>query len=49
MGQDDDADCIEHVWVLRGATLGMDGATCDYICGRCGIPMVTPPQTDATA
>jgi hypothetical protein len=46
VGQDDDADCIEHIWVLRGVTLAADGATADYECERCPAVMVTPPQSN---
>jgi hypothetical protein len=50
MGADDDADCVEHVWKLGGATLAGDGAHTDYECVRCGAllavgPGETHPQT----
>jgi len=40
MGLDDDADCVEHQWVLRGASMTPSGAQVDYRCGRCGAVMV---------
>jgi len=40
MGLDDDADCVEHRWVLRGASMTPSGAQVDYRCGRCGAVMV---------
>ena len=45
MGADDDADCIEHQWVLQGATLADDGAHLDYACTRCdAVSVETPTQ-----
>lgn len=43
MGADDDADCVEHVWVLTGATFALDGAHLEYACERCGAVMVEGP------
>jgi hypothetical protein len=40
---DDDADCVEHVWVIRGMTLAGDGTHTDYECARCGAVMVETP------
>ncbi len=47
MGADDDADCIEHVWVLQGVTFALDGATMDYACSRCEAIVVMQPWTGA--
>lgn len=44
MGRDDDADCVEHVWELRGVTFADDGATEDYACARCPAVMVAKPD-----
>lgn len=35
MSQDDDADCVEHVWKLVGLALG-DGVHAEYECIRPG-------------
>jgi hypothetical protein len=43
MSDDDDADCVEHVWRFEGATLGREGASADYVCLRCGAVSVTGP------
>lgn len=40
MGLDDDADCVEHRWVLQGVSLTRAGAQVDYVCARCGAVMV---------
>ncbi len=40
MGDDDDRDCVEHIWVLQGITLYMAGAQADYVCSRCGAVSV---------
>lgn len=34
MGADDDTDCVEHVWRLRGVVLDR-GAELEYECTRC--------------
>ena len=47
VGQDDDADCVEHIWHLQGVTFAMDGATEDYECARCGALVVRQPSTGA--
>ena len=44
MGADDDADCVEHVWKLTGATFADDGAHLDYACTRCDAVMVEGPD-----
>lgn len=40
MGQDDDADCLEHVWQVMTVVLG-DGADVEYEydCVRC-VPII---------
>lgn len=41
---DDDADCVEHVFVLvelRPSSRGMDRVE---VCERCDAPAVTPAQ-----
>lgn len=45
MGQDDDQDCIEHVWLFEGATLAMDehSTVLTYTCRRCGATAVREP------
>lgn len=40
MGADDDQDCVEHLWVLAGASIGPDGSQLDYKCSRCPAVMV---------
>ena len=40
---DDDADCVEHVWSLTGATFALDGAHLDYECDRCGAVTLVGP------
>lgn len=44
MSQDDDADCVEHVWRLVGLVLG-DGVQAEYECARpaCDAVMVRLP------
>ncbi|WP_435744923.1 hypothetical protein [Nocardioides sp. SYSU DS0663] len=44
MGADNDADCVEHVWVLT--EIGMNGRALDTTseCGRCGTPRYEPGQ-----
>ncbi|WP_207632096.1 hypothetical protein [Occultella kanbiaonis] len=44
MGSDDDQDCVEHVWVAQGVTLGLDGSHTDHACARCGAVMVVGPD-----
>lgn len=44
MGVDDDRDCVEHVWVMKGATFALDGAHLDYECRRCGALLVEGPD-----
>ena len=44
MGQDDDADCVEHVWQLTEVTLSMPGASMTSTCVRCGAERVEPAQ-----
>ncbi len=44
MGADDDASCVEHVWVMQGATFTMAGAQVDYVCRRCGALSVQGPD-----
>lgn len=43
MPDDDDADCVEHVWVMAGATFAADGTHLDYVCARCPAVMVQTP------
>lgn len=43
MGLDDDASCVEHVWVMSGMTCDLDGTHIDYACERCGAVMVEGP------
>lgn len=39
MGRDDDGDCVEHVWVLKGLHLSLErGAEQEKVCERCGAP-----------
>jgi hypothetical protein len=50
VSDDDDADCVEHVWHLVGATFGDRGSDSEYKCVRCGAvlavgPGETHPQT----
>lgn len=40
MSADDDADCVEHVWLMQGVTLTMAGSQIDSECTRCGALMV---------
>lgn len=41
MSDETDVDCLEHVWVLRGLTLGEGLTTAlDYECCRCAALMV---------
>jgi hypothetical protein len=35
MGADDDADCVEHIWVLDELHLSLDGAAQGLVCTRC--------------
>jgi hypothetical protein len=44
MGSDDDADCVEHVWVLTEVNLSAGGADQVHTCGRCGTPRYQPGQ-----
>jgi hypothetical protein len=46
MGADDDADCVEHVWQLVGATIGGErhvGVVTEYVCTRCAAVLAVPP------
>ena len=36
MGQDDDADCVEHVWVVDEVHVTGTGAETAWVCSRCG-------------
>ena len=40
MGMDDDGDCVEHRWVLRGVSMTTQGSQVDYVCARCPAVMV---------
>ncbi|PZR55232.1 3-oxoacyl-ACP reductase [Xylanimonas oleitrophica] len=42
MGDDDDRDCVEHVWVLDGAYMRAGRSTLEYGCSRCGAVSVRP-------
>lgn len=43
MGQDDDADCVGHVWRLDEVAFAGDGSWSTYRCERCpGVLMVEP-------
>lgn len=44
MSDDDDADCVEHLWVMTGATFAADGAHLEHACSRCGTVMVVGPD-----
>ncbi len=49
MGLDDDADCVEHDWVLTGLRLSLaDGLVTTETCARCrAVRHVTDPaRTD---
>lgn len=48
LSDDDDEDCVEHVWQLQGVAFG-DGATSDYVCVRCGAPLVVGPGDEHPA
>jgi hypothetical protein len=43
MGQDDDADCVEHVWRLTEAQFDHGGSHLAYECERCGAALLVPP------
>lgn len=43
MGADDDRSCVEHVWLILGATLDSGGAHTDYECVRCRAVLLVPP------
>lgn len=46
MGADDDGDCVEHVFELRGVTFDLEiGALEDYECVRCPAVTVRQPGT----
>lgn len=43
VADDDDRDCVEHLWALRGVTFDLNvGAVEDYECVHC--PAVTVKQ-----
>ena len=44
MSDDDDEDCGEHVWRLRGLTLSREeGSHLEYECERCDAVLLVPP------
>lgn len=43
MGQDDDADCVEHVWRLTEALFKSDGGYASYSCERCDAGLLIGP------
>lgn len=43
LGQDDDEDCVEHVWRLRGVMFEDDGSHTVYRCIRCPALLPVPP------
>lgn len=43
MSDDDDEDCIEHLWRLTGFVLDLGGSTVEYRCERCGTVLLVPP------
>lgn len=43
MGQDDDRDCVEHVWRLRNVAFEDDGAHTTYRCDTCAALLPVPP------
>lgn len=48
VGMDDDADCVEHVWRLRGVDLTADGSFKEYECAQPGcdaVVLTQPPKT----
>jgi hypothetical protein len=44
MGADDDADCVEHIWVLGEVSVSGRGADTASTCARCGVPRYEPGQ-----
>lgn len=49
MGADDDADCVEHVWVLAGLHLSIErGAEQTKRCERCGAVTYEPDRIRET-
>lgn len=43
MGQDDDRDCVEHLWRLEDLTFAADGSHTTYRCERCDGLLPVPP------
>lgn len=43
MGQDDDQDCVEHVWRLVDVAFERDGSHTTYKCQRCDGLLPVPP------
>lgn len=43
LGQDDDLDCVEHLWRLVDAAFEPDGAHTSYECERCGALLPVAP------
>lgn len=43
VGQDDDADCVEHLWRFAAVDVRPDGSWSEYRCERCdGVLLVEP-------
>lgn len=42
MAEDDDADCVEHVWQLAGVALIPGQGATDYVCTRCAATLYVP-------
>lgn len=36
MGADDDASCVEHIWLFTAALIDDGGSQREYECSRCG-------------
>ena len=44
VSNDDDHDCVEHVWQMAGMSTAADGTHIDYQCVRCGAVMLEGPD-----
>lgn len=43
VGQDDDRDCVEHVWRFLAFDMRADGSWCEYQCERCEAALLVEP------
>lgn len=43
MGQDDDADCVEHLWRFVGFDPRAEGSWSEYRCERCEAALLIEP------